>query len=66
MVNREIKDLMLRAVEKLAEKKYFQSVGMTLYRNEDTGEWTTEKGNYPITYLHIPSIKELINFTKNN
>ena len=60
----EIKDLMNRAVEKLAEKKYFQSVGITLYKNKDTGEWLTERGEYPITNSHTPSIEELTNFTK--
>lgn len=60
----EIKDLMNRAVEKLAEKKYFQSVRTTLYRNRDTGEWLTEKGRYPITSSHTPSIKELAGFVE--
>jgi hypothetical protein len=60
----EVKDLMRRAVEKLAEKKYFQSIGMTLYRDRDTGEWLTEKEEYPIIKSHIPSIEELVNFTK--
>ena len=60
----EIKDIINKAVEKLAEKKHFQSIGMTLYRDKDTGEWLTEKGEYPITNSHTPSIEELVNFTK--